>query len=159
MTCHNTMTHLPLLQPELTGGMMATSPPSPISLSPPCAPSSSTSTYSKFTVTAQLLSTWSLMPVYLSSSSANKSRALIGAGRCSLVFLVYVDAAAKYNIAKWPAGGLAGAIVSTACPLAMHRRMCCNEWTRWDFDQEEIEFRRCRRSDVRVIHANVLITS
>jgi hypothetical protein len=63
------------------------------------------------TVIAQLLNTLLRMSGYLSSSIAKTSRARTGAGRCSLVLPVKVEAAAKYRIEKWPLGALADAMM------------------------------------------------
>jgi hypothetical protein len=90
---------------------MATSSPSLISRSHCGESSPSTSTYSRLTVKAQLLSTLGVMPEYRASSSENRSRALTGAGSSSVDLAVKLAAAAKYKMEKWP---FAGAIAAVA---------------------------------------------
>lgn len=83
--------HLCLFQPELTGGMIATSAPALITTSS----GFSNSTYSRFTVSAQLVKILCFIPGYLFSSSSNSFAAVEGAGKFSELFLVYDEADAK----------------------------------------------------------------
>lgn len=90
--------------PELTGGIIATSSPSPTTLSVHTVPSSAAadedddggkSTYSNPTLTLQLPKTFSQMPGYRSSSRGNNFDRGKGAGKDSPDFPVYADADAK----------------------------------------------------------------
>jgi len=79
--------------PELTGGMIATSSPSCILGS--LVASSGISTYSRFTVTRQLSSTLTFIPLYFWSSVSNSLDSGRGAGKLSEFFDVYELADAK----------------------------------------------------------------
>ncbi|OKL58611.1 hypothetical protein UA08_06175 [Talaromyces atroroseus] len=88
--------------PELTGGIIATSSPSPITLSTypsghalvPGA-NEGKSTYSSPTLTLQLAKTFTQMPGYRPSIRGNNCDSGRGAGKDSLGFPVYADADAK----------------------------------------------------------------
>jgi hypothetical protein len=94
------------LQPELTGGMMATSSPCCIT-SPSETSEAGMSTYSRLTVTRHESSILDRRPGYLDSSCVNSCPSARGAGRASDSFPVKVLAPAKYRMLKCPAGGLA----------------------------------------------------
>lgn len=98
-------------QPELTGGIIATSSPSLITAAvdvvprPDKARVASTSTYSRFKVTAQLSRTPRVMPKYFDSRTWHSFANSRGAGRSSNAFLVKLAAEAKYKIRKCLGGG------------------------------------------------------
>lgn len=148
------------LQPELTGGMMATSSPAWIACSAPeASSSSSTSTYSRLTVTAQLLSTFSCMPGYASLSLAKRSRTRRGAGSCSVVLPVKVAAAAKYKTVNRPAASFGADMVPTSAGPAKLVRQTSHE-SRATIRPSKFSDqpkRKCsaghHRSDSRIIHA------
>ena len=97
--------------PELTGGIIATSSPSLITTAigalpnPEKARVSSTSTYSRFKVTAELSRTPCVMPKYFESRNWDSFAKSRGAGKSSNAFLVKLAAEAKYRIRKCPGGG------------------------------------------------------
>jgi hypothetical protein len=131
---------------------MATSSPSLISRSHCGESSPSISTYSKLTVKAQLLRTFAEMPAYRASSSANRSRALTGAGRSSVDLAVKLAAAAKYKMEKWP---FAGAMLPMLCGM-----LALGQLLRKKTNAKKILIREKgsagqRRSAARIIHAIV----
>ena len=94
------------LQPELTGGMIATSSFSSITMLLVSESSLvGTSTYSRFRVTRLCLRTSAVMPGYRCSSVLKRLAKGNGAGSISSLLPAVELAAAKYRILKWPEDG------------------------------------------------------